>query len=303
VTTYDATLRRSWWGRDVVEWMRAVQRLREQRRPGVLVTVTGVRGHAPREAGAKMVVDADRTWATVGGGNLEAVAVERARAMLTDRIEEPETLEVALSDKAPYRHGVQCCGGEVTLLLEPLPLAPSVAVFGLGHVGLELARILARHDVELHLVDSRPDQLAQDRLAVLDDAVANVHVHHVPVLPELVVAELPAGTHVLVMTHDHAEDAALCDAALRSDHLATIGLIGSSAKWARFRSKLVDEGHPAEAIGRVTTPIGLPDLTGKEPAVIAVSVAARLLQLFAAERGPARGGEPAAAPDHGRVRA
>jgi xanthine dehydrogenase accessory factor len=154
-------------------------------------------------------------------------------------------------------------------------------------VGLELARILARHDVELHLIDSRPGQLLPERLSVLDDAVAGVHVHHVPVLPELVVGELPPGTHALVMTHDHAEDAALCDAALRSGQLATIGLIGSSAKWARFRRKLADDGNPAEAIAKITTPIGLPELTGKEPATIAVSVAAWLLQLFIAERNSA----------------
>jgi xanthine dehydrogenase accessory protein XdhC len=269
-----------------MEWMRAVSRLREQRQPGVLVTVMSVRGHAPREAGAKMVVASERTWATVGGGNLEALAVERSRVMIADGATEPEVLDVALSDKAPYQHGVQCCGGEVKLLLEPLPVVPSVAIFGVGHVGLELARILARHDVELHLIDSRPDQLVAERLAVLDDAVANIHVHHVPVLPELVVAELPPGTHALVMTHDHAEDAALCDAAIRNEQLATIGLIGSRAKWARFRRKLAEDGNSDEAIARITTPIGLPELTGKEPAVIAVSVAAWLLQLFVAERNP-----------------
>jgi xanthine dehydrogenase accessory protein XdhC len=267
-----------------MEWMRAVQRLREQRQPGVLVTLTSVRGHSPRAAGAKMVVARDRTWATVGGGNLEAVAVERSRAMLEAGGTEPETVEVSLSDKAPYQHGVQCCGGEVTLLLEPLPVVPSVAIFGLGHVGLELARILARHDLELHLVDSRPDQLVPERLQALEDAVAGVHVHQVPVLPELVVSELPPGTHVLVMTHDHAEDAALCDAALRSGQLSTIGLIGSRAKWARFQRKLADEGHAPEAITRITTPIGLAEISGKEPATIAVSAAAWLLQLFAAEQ-------------------
>lgn len=246
-----------------------------------------VRGHAPREAGAKMVVGADETWATVGGGNLEALAVERSRAMITAGSVEPEVLEVALSDKAPYQHGVQCCGGEVRLLLEPLPVVPAVAIFGVGHVGLELARILARHDIELHLIDSRPDQLVPSRLAVLDDAVAHVHVHHVPVLPELVVGELPSGTHLLVMTHDHAEDAALCDVAVRREDLATIGLIGSSAKWTRFRRKLAEDGNTEEAIARITTPIGITELTGKEPAVIAVSVAAWLLQLFTAERRPA----------------
>ncbi|MFI5706672.1 xanthine dehydrogenase accessory protein XdhC [Kribbella sp. NPDC051620] len=267
--------------------MRAVQALREQRRAGVLVTVISVRGHSPRDAGAKMVVSADDVWATVGGGNLEAVAVERARVLLAEGRGEPEVLEFSLSDKAPFQQAVQCCGGEVKLLLEPLPVVPSVAIFGVGHVGLELARILARHDLELHLIDSRPDQLVPSRLAVLDDAVAGVHVHHVPVLPELVVGELPPGTHALVMTHDHAEDAALCDAALRNGQLATIGLIGSSAKWARFRRKLADDGLPAEAIDSITTPIGLSDLPGKEPAVIAVSVAAWLLQLFVAERNSA----------------
>ena len=267
-----------------MEWMNAVQRLRENRRPGVLVTVASVRGHAPRDSGAKLVVAADRTWGTVGGGNLEAVAVERARILLGDTTPAAELVTLSLSDKAPYQHGVQCCGGEVTLLLEPLPVVPTVAVFGMGHIGLELARILARHDLELHLVDSRADQLSPERLAVLDDAVAAVHAHQVPVLPELVVGELPRGTHVLVMTHDHAEDAALCDAALRATHLGSIGLIGSTAKWTRFRKKLATEGHSPEAIARITTPIGLPDLGGKEPATIAVSVAAALLQQLEAER-------------------
>lgn len=272
-----------------MQWLRAVQRLREQREPGVLVTVSAVRGHSPRAAGAKMVVTADRTWDSVGGGNLEAVAVERARELLGSRATEPETVELALSDKAPYQHGVQCCGGEVTLLLEPLPTVGSVAIFGVGHVGLELARILARHDLELHLVDSRAEQLTDERLAVLDDAVAGVHVHQVPVLPELVLGELPAGTHVLIMTHDHAEDASLCDAALRSrTPLGSIGLIGSSAKWSRFRRKLTAEGHSEDDVERITTPIGLSDLTGKEPATIAVSVAAWLLRTLERASAEAR---------------
>jgi len=266
-----------------VEWLRAVEALRSRREPGVLATVAAVRGHAPRDAGAKMVVAADATWGSVGGGNLEAVAVERAKELLADPDAGPELFTSSLSDKAPYEHGVQCCGGEVTVLLEPLAVLPAVAIFGMGHVGLELARILARHDLDLHLVDSRPEQLTDQALRVLDDAVAQLHRHHVPVLPELVLGELPPGTHVLVMTHDHAEDAALIDAALRIRELGSIGLIGSSAKWSRFRKRLADEGHDDEAISRVTTPIGLPELSGKEPAVIAVSVAAALLQAFAGD--------------------
>jgi xanthine dehydrogenase accessory factor len=245
-----------------MDWLAAVERLRSRSEAGVLVTVATVRGHAPREAGAKMVVGARETWGSVGGGNLEATAIERARDMLEDQTAEPTMITSSLSDRAKVGHGVQCCGGEVTLLLEPLAVLPVVAIFGVGHVGLELARILARHSLELHLVDSRPDQLSGEVLAVLDDAVARVHVHHVPVLPELVLAELPVQTHVLVMTHDHAEDAAIIDAALRAGHLGSIGLIGSAAKWSRFRAKLADEGHDEQTIARVGTPIGIADLSG-----------------------------------------
>jgi xanthine dehydrogenase accessory factor len=227
-----------------------------------------------------MVVAERDTWGSVGGGNLEATAIDRARRLLVDPSAVPELFIEHLSDKVPVNHGVQCCGGEVTVLLEPLAVVPAVAIFGVGHVGLELARILARHNLDLHLVDSRPEQLSDRVLGVLDDAAARVYRHHVPVLPELVLGELPAGTHVLVMTHDHAEDAALVDAALRTSHLGSIGLIGSSAKWARFRRKLADEGHDDAAIARVITPIGIPELAGKEPATIAVGVAAALLRSF-----------------------
>jgi xanthine dehydrogenase accessory factor len=283
-----------------VNWVRAVEALREQRRSGVLVTVTSVRGHAPRDAGAKMVVAADGEWDTIGGGNLEATAVARARELLTTGAAAPETLTMSLSDKAPSEHGQQCCGGEVTLLLEPLPVVPAVAIFGVGHVGLELARILARHDVELHLVDSRAQHVEPGRLTCLSDAVARIHVHHSPV-PEVVLGQVPPGTHVLVMTHDHAEDAALCDMALRCTHLGSIGLIGSSAKWRRFEVLLRREGHDDAALARITTPIGLPGVTGKDPATIAVSVAARLVQVFRADDGG-----PSAAPARtaaGEVRA
>jgi xanthine dehydrogenase accessory factor len=275
-----------------MHWLSAVSELRRARQAGVLVTVTAVRGHAPREAGAKLVVGALRSWGTIGGGNLEHAAHTHARELLATGATEPETTVTRLTDRAPAQHGVQCCGGEVTLLFEPLWPVPAVAVFGVGHVGTELALVLARHDVELHLVDSRAPRLDPGRLALVTErAVARVHRHHA-VVPELVLGELPPGCHVLIMTHDHAEDAALCDAALRCGHLGSIGLIGSAAKWRRFARRLAAEGHDDAALARITTPIGLPDITGKQPAVIAVSVAADLLRRL--ERAPAGAARPAA---------
>ncbi|WP_026819899.1 xanthine dehydrogenase accessory protein XdhC [Arthrobacter castelli] len=260
-----------------MDWLTGVEHFRSSRQPGVIVTVVSSRGHAPRRAGAKMAISSDAAWGSVGGGNLEATAVKRARELLEDRISEPEMITLQLSDKAPAEHGVQCCGGEVTMLVEPVRLPAAVAIFGVGHVGLELARILARHDVELHLVDSRADMLKPDRLAVLDDANADIRAHHEPI-PETALRDLPHATHILIMTHDHAEDAALCDAALRTPSVATIGLIGSQSKWRRFQKQLREVGHSDDAIDRIQTPIGISGIASKEPAAIAVAVAAGLLQ-------------------------
>ena len=260
-----------------MDWLEAVQQLRRDGAPGVLVTVAEVRGHAPREAGAKMVAGRHQTWGSVGGGNLEASAVARAREMIGSGATGPEFSEAKLSPHSRNEHGRQCCGGVVRLLLEPLPARPVVALFGLGHVGYELARILSRLPIQLRLADSRPEPLDRVRLADVIDGRADVHVHHT-LLGEQVLEQLPPGAHVLIMTHDHAEDFALCDAALRLPQpLGSIGLIGSSAKWTRFRAQLAAQGHRPEVISRITCPIGLPGITGKEPAVIAVAVAAALL--------------------------
>lgn len=273
-----------------MDWLDALQHLRAEGAPGVLVTVTEVRGHAPREAGAKMVVAGAAAWDTVGGGNLEATVVERARTMLRTGAANPETLTFSLNEHAAVEHGRQCCGGVVTVLLEPQGARPAVAVFGVGHVGHELARVLSRLPLHLHLVDSRDGQLDPARLADVTDGTAQVHLHHSPA-PENVLAGLPAGADVLIMSHDHAEDFILCDAALRRDDLGSVGLIGSRAKWTRFRARLREEGHGDAALERIACPIGLPGIPGKAPAVIAISVAAELLGRFGASSVPAPGAD------------
>lgn len=282
-----------------MDWLSALQQLRRDGAPGVLVTVAEVRGHAPRDPGAKMVVGTDQVWGSVGGGNLEETAVRRARALIACGSRATEICESRLTEHARNLHGQQCCGGEVRLLLEPFPARPVIAVFGVGHVGFELARILSRLEVRLHLVDSRPEQLDQLRLADITSGAADVEVHRT-LLGELVLERLPVGAQVLVLTHDHAEDFALCDAALRMlavdpARFATVGLIGSRAKWSRFRRQLIEAGHREASLSAITCPIGLPGLVGKEPARIAVGVAAALL----GARGNAEG-EVAAGRGHAR---
>ncbi len=283
-----------------MNWVEAVRGLRERREPGVLVTLVSVRGHAPREAGAKMVVGAKQVWGSVGGGNLEATAVAAAREMLASGAAVPQLLDQELSDHASTTYGRQCCGGTTTVLLDPLPVVASVAIFGVGHVGQEIARILARHDLELHLIDAREEYATPAAIPEVATAPATTHWHHTP-WPEPLLAELPPGTHVLIMTHDHGEDAAIVDAALRRQELPYIGLIGSSAKWRRIEKVLHEWGHAPAATARVTTPIGDPRIVGKDPATLALSVCADLLRrlagqepadLVAHDGGSASRGEP-----------
>src|SRR5699024_12762201 len=133
--------------------------VRVRRRPADLATLAAVRGQARREPGANMIVPADDLFRTAGGGNLELTGPTGAREPLAAGQSGPEMLPLRLNDKAPAEYGRQGCGGEVTVLCEPLPVPASAAIFGIGNIGLELTRILSRHDLDLVVSDSRPEQL------------------------------------------------------------------------------------------------------------------------------------------------
>ena len=267
-----------------MRWLEHLARLTEQKVPLVMVTLVQVRGHAPREPGAKMLVTADAVHDTIGGGNLEHTAVALSREMLAavgaGLRPGPTTHTIRLTEKAPAEYGLQCCGGEVTMLIEPVLSAKScVAIFGVGHVGLALAKVLSILPIELWLADSRAEMLGESRLAPLYGQQAEIRVHPVPI-PETVIQDLSSGTHILVMTHDHAEDLAVLDAALRRDDLGFIGLIGSLAKWGNFQHKLRQQGFSGGQIARITCPIGLPGVPGKTPEAIAIATAAQLVPLL-----------------------
>ncbi|MBN8492892.1 MAG: xanthine dehydrogenase accessory protein XdhC, partial [Burkholderiales bacterium] len=184
----------------------------------------------------------------------------------------------------------QCCGGVVWLryeLLQPTDLQGvaaqlqqaaggqmPVALFGGGHVGAAIVRLLGTLPVRVQWFDSR-DEVFPDALPL--NVVAE---HSDPV--QAAVDTLPAGTHVLVMSFSHAEDLDIVAACLKRQRaqadLPFIGLIGSKSKWATFRHRLEARGFGAGELAAVTCPIGVPGVRGKEPEVIAVAVAAQLMQ-------------------------
>ena len=259
--------------------------------PAVLVRVHSTEGSAPRDAGAWMAVFTDSLLGTIGGGHLEHQAIERARELLCLQPSKtgseqgaaaPELMRMALGPSLG-----QCCGGVVHLSLQRVSAQDAatllqqlddqrmpVALFGGGHVGHALAEVLARLPVALHWIDSRE--------GIFPDALP-AHVvceHSEPV--QGAVASLAPGSRVLIMSFSHAEDLdvlAQCLARQRTQgDLPYIGLIGSQTKWASFRHRLEARGYSAEELAHVTCPIGVPGIEGKEPEVIAVAVAAQLLQ-------------------------
>ncbi len=259
-----------------MNWLEVLPKLTELQTPFVMVTLVSVRGHAPREAGAKMLVTRDAVFDTIGGGNLEQTAITKARGMLEQNLNQIEMHTIRLTEKASSDFGVQCCGGEVTLLLEPVStVKPTVAIFGVGHVGLALAKVLAILPIHLWLVDSREEMLLPERLQFLHSNQAGRHVQHLPIL-DTVVQDLPAGSHVVIMTHDHKEDLFVLEMCLKRKDLGFIGLIGSEAKWNNFGQKLLVQGFSGLDLQRVTTPIGISEITSKQPEAIAIATAAQL---------------------------
>jgi len=261
-----------------MDWLEQVYKVKAESQSCVLVGIVLVRGHAPREAGAKMVVTKSELSGSVGGGNLEQMCVVRARQMLEHGQPKTELLTVPLTLKNSGQYGVQCCGGEVTLTLELLNFSKTqVAVFGAGHVGLALARVLSTLPIEILLVDSRED-LKAPLLEPNSKATLEFIQKPFPEYPEQVVRQLKPGSSAVILTHDHAEDLAILEQCLRRPDLNYIGLIGSSVKWIHFREQLKSAGFLDSDLERVTTPIGVPGVRGKTPEVIAIAVAAQLLE-------------------------
>ena len=247
----------------------------------ILITVQASRGSVPREKGTWMAVFGQDTVGTIGGGHLEFAAMNEARQRLQGGQGEP-VLRYALGPALG-----QCCGGEVHLRFEPVGAADidtlqvrlalaryPVALFGGGHVGHALVRVLGNLPLQVTWVDSR-DEIFPAGLP------SNVSCEHSDPV-QAAVGPLVRGSRVLIMSFSHAEDLDVVAACLTRQRLQAdlpyIGLIGSQTKWATFRHRLLLRGYTPQELAHVTCPIGVPGIAGKEPEVIAVAVAAQILQ-------------------------
>jgi xanthine dehydrogenase accessory factor len=126
-------------------------------------------------------------------------------------------------------------------------------------------------------------QWIDEREAEFPAAPSAAHIERLCVEPvEAEVAAAPPGAFFLVLTHSHDLDLRITEAILRRGDFGYLGLIGSATKRARFLHRFEQRGVAPDALARITCPIGVPGIPGKEPEVIAVAVVAQLLQVAAA---------------------
>jgi xanthine dehydrogenase accessory factor len=259
-------------------WQDTVTELRRNKTPAVLVSVDSIVGSTPREAGAKMIVTATRLYGTIGGGNLEYQACQIARNQLQQGSDDGV-------QRFPLGAGLgQCCGGLVNLMFEKLTESSdwdSIAgeddpielyLFGAGHVGQAVVRALRDLPVTINWIDSRDDILPQQPPPGLTAICTDT--------PEAEIDAAPAGCYFLVMTHDHGLDQRLCEQILKRDDFAYFGLIGSRSKRRNFETRMQRRGIEVGKFERMTCPIGIGGIGSKQPAQIAISVAAEILQVY-----------------------
>lgn len=246
-------------------------------RAACVVEVGATQGSVPREAGTRMLVAADEVQGSIGGGHLELQAIATARRGLEARDTTPHEQHVALGPTLG-----QCCGGTLTLRFAPLdaaalarwPAAPPrfhLQLYGAGHVGRAIVRHLEGLACRVQWIDERESEFPATPLPA--------HIERVCVEPvEAEVATAPPQAHYLVLTHSHDLDLRITEAILRRGDFAFLGLIGSQTKRARFMHRFQQRGMAPALLDRLTCPIGIPGIAGKEPDVIAVAVVAQLLQ-------------------------
>ncbi len=233
--------------------------------PFVLATVIRAQGSTPRNAGAKMIWRGDEHAAallgTVGGGQFELLAIDAAREHLRKRTSGIE--KYVLGADAD-----QCCGGVMEVFFEYIGNARRLAIFGAGHVSKELADLLAPAPIEIVIVDDRPEWNSPERFPRCRRILSwqeGVRAAH----------ETPAATLACVMTCSHDTDFDLLRQLLIQPPAFT-GLIGSRSKRACLLGRLVASGIDDATVQRVHCPIGVGD-TGKEPRMVAISMAAQIL--------------------------
>lgn len=236
-----------------------------------VATVIERRGSAPSSPGQKLVMVRSspheiEAFGTVGGGAIERSVMTTMRDSL-ERQAEPTIHQFQLGPSLGM-----CCGGSVTVLVETLQPAWTVLIVGAGHVGLATAKLTPRLGFRTVLLDDREEAHQSGRLE--DPAIECLFTNHDD--PQVLAQVAPQRAFAVVMTHDHQLDQDVVEWAIRVG-FAFVGGVGSRAKAARLRTRLLAKQFSASDVERVRMPVGV-EIGARRPEEIAVAIAAELVQ-------------------------
>ena len=247
-------------------------------RIAVVVEVIDFKGSVPRETGTRMLVAGDAVVGTIGGGHLELQAIEHARTMLAGGSASSRTSATSRSGPRSASAAAACCGCAGRRCRRPRcrrGRRPTRAfTCSCTAPATSAAPSRACWPASTAACSGSTSATASFR-----PSASPPHIERVCVEPvEAEVAVAPRGACFLVLTHSHDLDLRITEAILRRGDFAYLGLIGSATKRARFVHRFEERGIAADALARMTCPIGVPGIAGKEPEVIAMAVVAQLLQ-------------------------
>ena len=251
----------------MTNWIELLSEFKQKREPVALITVTKCLGSTPCVVGSRMIVTRGKEiHGTIGGGKLEFKAIDEAIIAIHQNniIESGYTLGPEFE---------QCCGGKVEFIIESMNQSPELFLFGAGHIGIEICKLLVDTPFQINLIDSRDDWFSELQL---DKSITCCQVSFDDFKTFRDVVSWSENCYVLVLTHDHSIDFEIIAMALQKD-TKFLGLIGSKTKKVRFNNMLIKELNLKDGMTNVVCPIGL-DIGGDSPKEIAISVVAQLLQ-------------------------
>ena len=253
---------------DVVQHSRKLSKLIELDTPFVTVTLLEIRGSAPQITGAKALITANGLeWGTVGGGKIEAAAINYAQeALLANRGTTCKLVTWNLQTDIGMT-----CGGEVKLFFEVHNKGEwNIAVFGAGHVAQVLIPMLVKLHCRVTCIDSRAEWMSKlpepPRLHKLT-----------PEDPSSLVQSFPLNTFFVLISKGHATDLPVLIRLLATRDAPYIGVIGSNQKARVLRRELTAHGIPLDKQNSFLCPIGIP-MGNNTPAEISFSIIAQLIQ-------------------------
>jgi xanthine dehydrogenase accessory factor len=247
------------------EFISACHSLEQESYSYAVVTLIKIDAHVPQEVGAKMIVTKmGLHTGTIGGGKLEAKAIELAKLQLT--ASEAQLHKIDLNKDLGM-----VCGGVATIFIESSQHKGwNLAVYGAGHVGQALIQLLRTFACQLYWIDSRQDWLDKQPEHPRLKKIFTANLGDVP-------ETLPDGTYHIIATPGHAFDLEVLKSVLKLKNTPYIGVIGSKVKARTIRASLMNEGFSQTDCERFHCPMGLP-IGNNTPAEIAVSIAAQILE-------------------------